>query len=400
MIDLGRQCPAASFPLVNASKSEIAARTRACALDSRRCRAGIHFATAIAAASISSITAGISSTSTSRRCRRRGEACDRSTSTSELAAFAQLTVASRCATSSWHRGRKSISGLITLPTVLKAGRGSSLGWQFGSPNSVRDRMWLARAREPDVVRRLLAIDADVAKGIAAGLNCPRPARAAVRSSDDAAGPDVAQRERRSRCAPDQTLKHRRIAFIVRQRESRPPVHQVEEHSHVVFDVAGVTSNFSRSASTRYRPFSTRPRHLRLPRRSIRLSCSIRDWRRTCFPWSVRFRLQPTWPRSERRASPASSRPAMRRSHHRGAQGTARQSGCLCKVARSEASRRGRRSSDHVSAWPDQQRADARATTTSTTSCCRTYISTSPPPTRSCVIAVWRSESRISSVRSP
>ena len=42
----------------------------------------------------------------------------------------------------------------------------------------------------------------------------------------------------------------------------------------------------------------------------------------------------------------------------------------------------------------------KATITSTTSCCRTYISTSPPPTRSCVIAVWRSESRISSVRFP
>jgi hypothetical protein len=42
----------------------------------------------------------------------------------------------------------------------------------------------------------------------------------------------------------------------------------------------------------------------------------------------------------------------------------------------------------------------KATTTSTTSCCRTYISTSPPPTRSCVIAAWRSESRISSVRFP
>ena len=44
--------------------------------------------------------------------------------------------------------------------------------------------------------------------------------------------------------------------------------------------------------------------------------------------------------------------------------------------------------------------EMKGTTTSITSCCRTYISTSPPPTRSCAIAGWRSESRTSSGRFP
>ena len=206
-------------------------------------------------------------------------------------------------------------------------------------------------------------------------------------------PTSRKRERQCRCAR-MDLKHRRIAFIVRPGERRRPVHQsrkvlcrlrcLRRHFQLLIGLNALSA------------ISARPRHLRLPRRSIRLSCSIPDWPLTCLPWSVRFGSTDLAKNGAARLAGVEP-PRYEDKETTIAELKARLAKTVAFVKSLDPKRVTRRPivrSRFRLARPTRGSARRRLLNHFV---CRTYISTSPPPTRSCAIAVWGSESRISSV---
>ena len=163
-----------------------------------------------------------------------------------------------------------------------------------------------------------------------------------------------------------------------------------------FSMSQALCRSSRSASTRCRACSTRPRPSRggeesRRRGAARLAARARHVRARP-PGAGRLR-----PGQERRRAAGRRRAAEirgQRNHPRPAQAAHRQDRGLPQDARCQGDRRFSRSRDHLPARAEQG-PDARAATTSITSCCRTSISISPRPTPSCAIAAWRSASATS-----
>jgi len=222
--------PQDQFPLVNASKSEISARiARICApipddveLGFHLCYGdfgGKHFFDPVTARHLVDISNAVAGAVRHAIL----------TSIFRFPCRAQRTnSSSRCVTSSSRQGRKSISASFTLPTVSKAPRSGSHLRASTFPNSV----W-----RPNAASRVPASPTWCGACSPSTLMWPGNChRTELAEAGRRGGPIIPMtrpvrtlrtRERQCRCARID-LKHRRIAFIVRRRESRLPVHQVEE----------------------------------------------------------------------------------------------------------------------------------------------------------------------------